>query len=143
MFSSCYTRPLLGLVGLLVSVLGVLVVLALLLFFRGDPPVAGPREVFAAHIAALADGDWALSDSYAHDDCDFGDQALLDDVLASGFDFEEKFEVDDVWINEDGTLAIMSLADVQIVTEDAERALPMLQLVDGRWLLICAASWAN
>jgi hypothetical protein len=119
------------------------VVLVVLVRATSPSPKQGPREVFAAHIAALAGGDWVLGDSYAHEDCDFGDQAFLDDVLDSGFDFEREFEVDDVWMNEDGTLAIMSLVQAGLVKEDEEEstALPMLELIDGQWVLICTDSW--
>ena len=102
----------------------------------GEVDDNGPRAAFKAHLAALDGGDWALSDTYTKDECTIsaagGSEEALQEVLDSGFSYRRTFQIEDVWINEDGTEAILEL--------QAPPGLPpvaVLDLVDGEWLIAC------
>ncbi len=99
----------------------------------------GPRAAFELHLAALDAGEWALSDTYVKDECTIESlsgtddaQAALQAVLDSGFSYRRTFNVDDVWLNEDGTWAILEMdtpADLPDITT--------MELIDGEWLIAC------
>ena len=120
--------------------IGLALIAALLIFILailtpgGSTP--GPRKAFEAHIAALDAGEWELSDTYTKDECTIaaagGSEEMLQEVLDGGFSYRRTFQIEDVWINEDGTEAILEL--------EAPPKLPpvaVLDLVDGEWLIAC------
>ncbi len=97
---------------------------------------SGPRAAFEAHIAALDAGEWELSDTYARDECTIaaagGSGEMLQEVLDDGFSYRRTFQIEDVWINEDGTEAILELG-----TPSELPPVAVLDLVDGEWLIAC------
>ena len=57
---------------------------------------------------------------------------MLQEVIDGGFSYRRTFQIEDVWINEDGTEAILEL--------EAPPELPhvtVLDRVDGEWLIAC------
>ncbi len=125
-------------VGLVLAAL--LIGILLIAFGRDGEKVivipAGVREAFEAHLAALDAGDWELSDSFVKDECTIsaaGDsEKALQEVIDGGFSYRRAFDIDDVWINEDGTEAILELQTPPELPDIA-----VLDLVDGEWLVAC------
>jgi hypothetical protein len=123
-------------------VFGGLFITALLIFggIATHDSEIGPRDVFEAHLAALDAGDWELSDIYVKGECTIGflagaednPQEVLDETLASGFSFRRTFDVEEVWISEDSTEAILGLN-----TPSGLPSTAMLEKVEGEWLIAC------
>lgn len=128
------------LVTIMAAAIFVLMIAGLLLIFSGNGSVPpSPREVFESHLAALDTGDWAYSDTFVKDECTIGSaagvanlEAALADVLESGFSFRRAFDVEEVWISEDGTEAILDLNTLSGLPSVAT-----LELVEGKWLVAC------
>lgn len=124
---------------LMVGIASVTLTLAVLVAAFGRESVAvdnSPRAVFEAHLAALDAGEWELSDIYAKDECTINAQGgsgeALQKVIDSGFSYRRSFQIEDVWINEDGTEAILEL--------NVPSELPsvvVLDLVGEGWLIAC------
>lgn len=98
----------------------------------------GPADAFVAHLRALDEG--RIADANALVDITCGQVRESDvavaqaDLASAGLTFESAFRVREVWTNQDGTRALLSLDVPQ------QLALPTGQgmaLIDGDWLLYC------
>ncbi len=101
------------------------------------PKEPGPQEVFERFLIAVDqerfDEARALVDPFCTD-TDEGMRAALDDLQSVGLDFETTFQVDEVWINERGTRALLEL------TTPPQLPLPgvaSLDRTDDGWVLAC------
>ena len=119
------------------SILISLVIVGFMLSIPGSPP--GPEDVFQSHLVALEAGDWPLASTYLKDGCnvDFSadhddPQAALDELLASGFSFQQSIEVDEVWINTNDKEALLGLVMGSRLPQIVE-----LEKIDGDWLISC------
>lgn len=117
---------------------GGLLIAALLIFSRGDgSPALGPREAFEAHLAALDDRDWDEANSYVLEWCEIDPadaEAAVEDLDASGFSFVRAFQIEEVWLNERGTVALLDLRTPPglMLPSFAE-----LELWEGEWQVSC------
>lgn len=121
-----------------VGTIGLVLVVALLTLILtiGDGPEFTPRTAFESHIAALDAGEWELSDTYAKPECAINangvNEESLQEVIDGGFSYRRTFQIEDVWINEDGNEAILELQ-----TPSGLPQVAVLDLVDGEWLVTC------
>lgn len=125
---------LIGVVGTLG--LALIAVLFTFILTLGGGPELTPRAAFESHIAALDAGEWALSDTYTKAECTIaatgGSEEMLQEVIDGGFSYRRTFQIEDIWINEDGTEAILELN-----TSPGLPPIVVFDRVDGEWLIAC------
>lgn len=118
----------------------VVILIALLLVMSRGGTAPGPADVFESHLAALDAADWRLADTFVKDECTVGftvgyddPQEALQEALDSGFSFRRAFDVQEVWISEDGSEALLG---VKTTPPDLPNVIE-LEKVDGEWLVAC------
>ncbi len=125
-------------VALSVIVLSITITALLVLGQFNHNESSGPRQAFEQHLMALDDQDWELANTYVSERCQSdldGAEAAGRELADSGFSFYHSFAVEEVWISEDGTEALLGLDTPSNLSLSG---VATMERVNGEWLVSCS-----